>query len=80
MFEAKAKKALSFEQISKEIGRNEVAVAALFYGQASATPEDIQKLSSILGVDESTLTRELAGFPDRGRTIEMPPKEPLIYR
>lgn len=22
----------------------------------------------------------MSGFPDRGRTVEMPPKEPLIYR
>ena len=80
MFTAKAEKKLSFEAIAKELDRSEVAVAALFYGQARASEEDVQKLSKILGVDEGTLTKELAGFPDRGRTIDMPPKEPLIYR
>ena len=80
MFTAKAEKKLSFEAIAKELDRSEVAVAALFYGQARASEEDIQKLSKLLGVDEGTLTKELAGFPDRGRTIDMPPKEPLIYR
>ncbi|KAL9117065.1 MAG: hypothetical protein Q9187_006402 [Circinaria calcarea] len=80
MFTAKAEKKLSFEAIAKELDRSEVAVAALFYGQARASEEDIQRLSKILGVDEGTLTKELAGFPDRGRTIDMPPKEPLIYR
>lgn len=80
MFEAKAAKELSFEHIAKEIGRSEVAVAALFYGQARATTEDIDKLSEILGVDKKKLTQELAGFPDRGRTIDFPPREPLIYR
>ena len=80
MFEAKAAKKLSFEAIAKEVGRDEVAIAAMFYGQARATEEDIAKLSKILGVEHGLLTQQLAGFPDRGRTIDMPPKEPLIYR
>ena len=80
MFEAKAKKQLSFEQIAKELGRSEVAVAALFYGQARASEEDITKLSKLLEVDHATLTQQLAGYPDRGRVIDMPPREPLMYR
>jgi hypothetical protein len=32
-FEAKAKKGLTFEQIGKEIGRDEVWVSSLFYAQ-----------------------------------------------
>ncbi len=71
---------MSFEQIAKEIGRNEVAAAAIFYGQAKPSPEDIQKLSSLLEIDQKTLEAQMSGFPDRGRTVEMPPKEPLIYR
>jgi cyanate lyase len=55
-------------------------VAALFYGQARADPDDIPKLSSVLGVPESTLREQLLGFPDRGRAGPMPPVEPLIYR
>ncbi|KAL9044506.1 MAG: hypothetical protein Q9214_002358 [Letrouitia sp. 1 TL-2023] len=35
LFAAKASKHLSFEQIGQAIGRDEVAVAALFYGQAA---------------------------------------------
>ncbi|KAI9872334.1 MAG: Cyanate hydratase [Pleopsidium flavum] len=80
LFEAKAKKNITFETIAKELGREEVAVAAIFYGQARASPEDIQKLSSVLGIQQSTLEQQLQGFPDRGRTVDMPPKEPLIYR
>ncbi|PSN66282.1 cyanate hydratase [Corynespora cassiicola Philippines] len=80
LFEAKKKKNLSFEAIAKEVGRDEVAVAALFYGQAQASPEDIQKLSQVLELPVELLESQLSGFPDRGRTIEMPPKEPLIYR
>jgi cyanate lyase len=71
---------LTFEQIAQEIGRNEVAAAALFYGQAKPSPEDIQKLSSLLDIDQALLEQQMSGFPDRGRTVEMPPKEPLIYR
>ncbi|KAI9840703.1 MAG: Cyanate hydratase, partial [Pleopsidium flavum] len=80
LFEAKAKKNITFETIAKELGREEVAVAAIFYGQARASPEDFQKLSSVLGIQQSTLEQQLQGFPDRGRTVDMPPKEPLIYR
>ncbi|KAF1986803.1 cyanate hydratase [Aulographum hederae CBS 113979] len=80
LFEAKKQKKLSFEAMGKELGRDEVAVAAIFYGQALANDEDISKLSKILGIDHKELESQLAGIPDRGRTIEMPPKEPLIYR
>jgi cyanate lyase len=52
----------------------------MFYGQARASPEDVEKLSSYLGIDETTLTAQLCGFPDRGKSVSMPPKEPLIYR
>jgi cyanate lyase len=80
LFEAKAAKKISFEKLAEELGRSEVAVAALFYGQARASAEDIDKLSQVLGVDKSALIQQLAGFPDRGRTLDMPPKDPLIYR
>ncbi|KAI9859301.1 MAG: Cyanate hydratase [Vezdaea acicularis] len=80
LFEAKEKKQLTFEAIAKELERSEVAVAAIFYGQARASKEDVRKLSSILGIDHGTLDEQLTGFPDRGKTVDMPPKEPLIYR
>jgi hypothetical protein len=32
---------LTFESLAKEMGRNEVYVAALFYGQAKPSPADI---------------------------------------
>ncbi|KAI1326820.1 cyanate hydratase [Xylariaceae sp. FL0255] len=80
LFEAKAAKKLNFETIAAELGRGEVAVAALFYGQAQASPEDIEKLSSLLGVSKESLEASMGGFPDRGRSGPMPPVEPLIYR
>lgn len=57
-----------------------MATAAIFYGQARASPEDIKKLSSLLTIPEDSLSAAMAGFPDRGRTVDMPPREPLIYR
>ncbi|KAJ5585040.1 uncharacterized protein N7459_004840 [Penicillium hispanicum] len=80
LFSAKATKKLSFEKIANHIGRSEVAAAAIFYGQAKASPEDIQKLSELLEIPHGILEEQLSGFPDRGRSVEMPPKEPLIYR
>ena len=69
-----------FAAIAKELGRDEVAVATMFYGQARASTEDISKLSSYLSINHATLESQLSGFPGRGKSVEMPPKEPLIYR
>ncbi|KAI1638619.1 cyanate hydratase [Biscogniauxia mediterranea] len=80
LFSAKAGKKLTFEEIAKELGRSEVAVAALFYGQAQASAEDIEKLSFLLNIPTQSLETAMMGFPDRGRAGPMPPVEPLIYR
>ena len=57
-----------------------MACAALFYGQAQATAEDVDKLSSLLGVPREVLASQMMGFPDRGRAGPMPPTDPLMYR
>lgn len=57
-----------------------MAVAAIFYGQAQTSPEDVEKLATILGIEHNKLEDLLGGFPFRGHTMDMPPKEPLIYR
>ncbi|KAJ9638891.1 Cyanate hydratase [Coniosporium tulheliwenetii] len=80
LFEAKKQKNLTFEAIAQKLGREEVAVAALFYGQAKASADDIKNLSELLDIPQDKLESQMAGWPDRGRTIDMPPKEPLIYR
>ena len=48
-----------FAAIAKELGRDEVAVAAMFYGQARASPENISKLSSYLSINHATLESQL---------------------
>lgn len=45
-----------------------------------ASPEDIKKLSQVLDIPEEKLESQLSGFPDRGRALDMPPKDPTIYR
>lgn len=80
LFEAKSKKKVTFEEIAKKLGRDEVACAALFYGQAKPSPDDIKNLSEYLGIDHAQLEEQMGGFPDRGKSVEMPPREPLIYR
>ena len=80
LFKAKAARKLSFEKIGEHLGRNEVAAAAIFYGQAKASQQDIERLATLLGIPQQPLEEQLSGFPDRGRSVEMPPKEPLIYR
>lgn len=80
LFDAKTEKGLTFEAIAKHLGRDEVAVAALFYGQAQASAEDVEKLSALLGVPKEAVAVQMMGFPDRGRAGPMPPVEPLIYR
>lgn len=80
LFQAKTAKSLTFAEIATHLGRSEVACAALFYGQARASPEDVEKLSSLLGVDARQLGEQMTGFPNRGTSVPMPPTEPLIYR
>jgi cyanate lyase len=77
LFAAKKSMGLTFAEIAKKLGRDEVAVAALFYGQSKASVQDLELLNEVLQVD---IKEAYDGFPNRGHSIEMPPKEPLIYR
>lgn len=81
LFAAKTAQRLSFEDIAEKLGRSEVAVAAIFYGQATASAEDAEALITLLGLgDTDAAALRGAGFPDRGHSAPMPPVEPLIYR
>ncbi|KAI0349730.1 Cyanase [Trametes cingulata] len=81
LLEAKAQKGLSFEAIGKAIGHDEVWVAALFYGQAKASQEELAKLGELLDIPTSSLSAEIGEhwFPRRGLG-PVPPQDPLIYR
>ncbi len=75
-----AKKAagLSFEDLGKAIGRDEVWVAALVYRQASADQEEALKLAEALGVSP-VLVENLTEPPSKGLGPVVP-TDPLIYR
>ncbi|PBL04100.1 Cyanase [Armillaria gallica] len=81
LFEAKARKGLTFDQIAKAIGKDEVWLAAAFYGQAKFTPEELQKVAETLEVPSSDLVGGLGDhwWPNRGLG-PMPPTDPVIYR
>jgi cyanate lyase len=75
---AKKKAGLSFADLGGLVGRDEVWVAALFYGQARASDEEAGKLASALGL-EPAATETLTGFPTKGLGPVVP-TDPLIYR
>ena len=55
----KSKKNLSFEDLGKLLNRDEVWVASLFYGQATASEEESTSLVAALGLS-SELKDELS--------------------
>ena len=75
-----AKKAagLSFEELGEAIGRDEVWVAALLYGQASAPQEEALKMAEVLGVSPE-VAEQLTEPPVKGLGPVVP-TDPLIYR
>ncbi|THH09303.1 hypothetical protein EW145_g2112 [Phellinidium pouzarii] len=79
--EAKARKGLTFEQLAKAIGKDEVWVAAAFYGQAKLTAEQIDTLSNVLDVPAAKLHAGLGAhwWPERGLG-STPPTDPVVYR
>ncbi|KAI0053266.1 Cyanase [Auriscalpium vulgare] len=81
LLEAKARKGLTFEQIAQKINKDEVWVAALFYGQAKGSPEELAALATVLGFPEDQLTASLGAhwWPNRGLG-PIPPTDPVIYR
>ena len=76
---AKKSKGLSFEDIGTTLGLDEVWVASLFYGQATASPEEAEKLSALLSLDPA-ITAAIQEFPTKGSLEPVIPTDPLIYR
>jgi len=81
LFDAKAKKGLTFEQIGKAIGHDEIWTAAVFYGQAKPSPQELATLAETLGIEAQSLTSEIGAhwWPTRGLGPS-PPTDPVIYR
>ncbi|HEY9662555.1 MAG TPA: cyanate hydratase, partial [Allocoleopsis sp.] len=62
---AKAAKEMSFAELEKIVGRDEVWIAAVLYRQASASPEEAALIVEALGLDAS-VAAELTLFPAKG--------------
>jgi len=82
LFDSKARLNLSFEKIASEIGRDEIWVASVFYGQAKPSTEDIASLSKVLELnfDEFRAQHGEHWWPHRGAVGPMPPTDPVLYR
>lgn len=76
---AKREKGVSFADLSKELGRDEVWISSVIYRQASADETEAKKIVSLLGLDES-LAEELTIPPLKGSLEPVIPTDPLIYR
>jgi len=81
LFEAKARKGLTFSQLAEAIGMDEVWVASAFYGQAKFTEGELKKLSEVLDISEAEALSELGShwYPNRGLG-PVPPRDPVVYR
>ncbi len=75
---AKKDKGLSFTDLEKILGRDEVWIAAVIYRQASASQSEAKQLVEALGLDE-TYVEELIEYPVKGLGPVVP-TDPLIYR
>ena len=81
LLNAKEEKKLSFAEIGKGIGRSEIWVSALFYGQAQATAAEAGKIVAKLGLgrNRKEVVSFLVAFPNKGLGPVVP-TDPLIYR
>ncbi|HEY9909797.1 MAG TPA: cyanase [Thermosynechococcaceae cyanobacterium] len=78
LLSAKQAKGLSFTDLEKILGRDEVWIAALFYGQASASAEEADKLVHVLGL-EAEVAAKLTQYPVKGLGPVVP-IDPFVYR
>ena len=76
---AKKAKGLSFADLERELGRDEVWIASLFYGQSAASAEEAEALGRLLDL-EPPLIEALRAYPTKGCLDPVLPTDPLIYR
>lgn len=76
---AKQRLGVSFADLGASLGADEVWVAALLYGQATATPDQAVTLLQTLGLDPA-LAPQLTAYPVKGALDPVIPTDPLLYR
>lgn len=79
LLHAKRSKGITFAELETLLGRDEVWIASLFYGQSTASAEEADKLIEALGMDPA-LKAELMTPPVKGCLDPVIPTDPLIYR
>ena len=80
---AKRRVGLSFAELGARLGQDEVWVASLLYGQATASPEQAEALLEALQVapaEAAALLESLTTFPVKGALDPVVPTDPLLYR
>jgi cyanate lyase len=78
----KQERGVTFADLEKALGRDEVWIAAVFYRQASASLEEAKLILQTLGIaeeEEELFLSELTAFPSKGLGPTVP-TDPLIYR
>ncbi|GAB4380763.1 MAG: cyanase [Elainellaceae cyanobacterium] len=75
---AKEATGVTFADLEKAVGRDEVWIAAVIYRQASASPEEAGKIVETLGLG-GDVAAELTECPAKGLG-PLVPTDPLIYR
>ena len=76
---AKKAKGMSFAELEAALGLDEVWIASLFYGQATASEQEAGKLADLLSLDPA-ITSALQEYPTKGSLDPVIPTDPLIYR
>lgn len=77
--QAKEQSGLTWEQIGKELGKNQVYAAMLIHGYGQATPEEAKRLGEILDLGPQA-QKALCKAPFRVPEQPWPPTDPFIYR
>ena len=83
LLDAKRHSGLSFSDLAARLGQDEVWVASLLYGQATASAGQAQVLLEALQVAEPerpALQAALTIFPVKGALDPVIPTDPLLYR
>jgi cyanate lyase len=75
---AKKAKGMSFGDLEKILGYDEVWIASVFYCQNTADLETAEKLAEVLGLGEDVVNM-LTAYPSKGLG-SIVPTDPLIYR
>lgn len=76
---AKKEKGMSFADLEKILGRDEVWIASVVYRQASASEEEADKIASALDLPPD-IAQALTEYPVKGSLDPVIPTDPLIYR